>query len=177
MIPDISSEDENGLSDDLSSHSDDDHDEDTIPTHLEYKSLNESMTEAEKSDLCAKLTVEYRKITSKFSRLNCKIRSSLKDRKITPQQLAVVLMEMSAFSLLNNNVMPKPLPLLEERFKEIEAAKNVEAVFTILCPYGSFFDCHILKHIVHSKLCTAKDRKLLKKILKPANGLLPEKYI
>ena len=171
MMPNVTSddsEDKTVLSDDPITHSNcsdsESDDECTSLTYQEYKCLDiQKMSDDEKSILCGQFTAEYRDITNRFSRLNRKIRKSLKSRNITPQQLAEVLMEVSAFSLLN--CKQKTVSLLEEQFEEIDEAENIRAVFKILCPYGSFFDCHVLKRIVHSELCLESDRNLLKEYL------------
>ena len=164
VSPNITSEHSNPR---LTTHSDSESDDEDnkLPKHLEYKCLDiQKMSDDEKSFFCGQLTADYRNITSKFSRLNCKIRKSLTSRNITPQQLADVLMEVSAFSLLNTKKGEK-LALFDDRLNEIEAADNVQAVFKIIRPYGSFFDCHILKHIVKSEVCVENDRALLKEYL------------
>ena len=124
-----------------------------------YPYLNtEGLTEDEKRTLCGRLTNEYKRITSSYATLNQDIRNSLQTRGVTPGQLASMLMELSAFPL---KIRDSSKPLLEDCVDEIEAAKSVQDVFKILRPYGSFFDCHIIKHIVNSELCTDRDRDKL----------------
>ena len=125
----------------------------------------EGLTEDEKRNLRGRLTNEYKQISSSYSKLNQDIRSSLTRRGITPNQLASVLMELSAFSLRDSNK-----PLLEDCLDKIEAATSIQAVFKILRPYGSFFDCHVVKHIVNSELCTDEDRSKLQRYQKELDG-------
>ena len=122
----------------------------------------ESLTEDERRTLCGRLTNEYKRITGSYATLSQDIRTSLQSRSITPSQLASILMELSAFPL---KIKDSSKPLLEDCLDKIEAAKSVHEVFKILRPYGSFFDCHIIKHIVSSELCTDEDRDKLKKYL------------
>ena len=63
--------------------------------HLNTKNMSDN----EIRSLCGRLTNEYRRINSSYSRLNRSIRKSLRDRHITPQQLAEVVMELNAFSV------------------------------------------------------------------------------
>ena len=128
-----------------------------------YPCLNTNdMSESERSSLRGRLTNDYRRINSEYSRFCRSIRKSLRDREITPQELAEVLMELNAFSL---RVHDQNMHLLGARLDEIEKAESVNHVFKILHPYGSFFDCYIIKHVVHSHLCTDDDREKLKKYL------------
>ena len=152
-----------------SDHSDDSDFEpkSNIIEKLSYPFLDtRGMSESEKSSLRGKLTNDYRRINSSYSRLNRSIRKSLRDNQITPQQLAEVLMELNTFSL---HTYDKNKPLLAERLDEIDIAESVDSVFKILRPYGSFFDCYVIKHIVHSQLCTDEDREKLKKYLDELN--------
>ena len=122
----------------------------------------QSLTEDERHALYGRLTNEYKDITSSYARLNIDIRNSLQARGVTPGQLADVLMELSAFPL---KVKDATKPLLEDCLDEIEEVTSIQGVFKILRPYGSFFDCHIVKHIVNSGLCTNEDRSKLQRYL------------
>ena len=122
----------------------------------------QNLAEDERHALYGRLTNEYKSITSSYARLNKDIRNSLQKRDITPSQLADELMELSAFPL---KVKDSSKLLLEDCFDEIEAVKSIQGVFKILRPYGSFFDCHIIKHIVNSELCTDEDRNRLHRYL------------
>ena len=135
-----------------------------ITEKLSYPFLDtRDMSESEKSSLCGRLTNDYRRINSSYSRLNRSIRKSLRDRNITTQQLAEVMLELNTFSLHKHD---KNKPLLAERLDEIDKAGDIDCVFKILRPYSSFFDCYVIKHIVHSQLCTDEDREKLKKYSK-----------
>ena len=149
-----------------SNHSDDSDLEpksDIMMEKLAYRCLDtERMSENERSILRGRLTNDYRRINSEYSTLNRSIRKSLRDHQITPQQLSEVLMELNAFSLRKHD---NSKPLLAECLDEIEKAESVDNVFKILRPYGSFFDCYVIKHIVQSQLCTDDDRENLKQYL------------
>ena len=135
---------------------------------LAYSCLDmRGMSESEKRHLRGKLTNDYRDINSEYSKLNRSIRKSLGDRQIVPMQLSEVLMELNAFLVHERH---KNKPILAECMDEIENAKDVHHVFKILRPYGSFFDCSVIEHIVQSPLCTHEDRKRLGKYKEKLNA-------
>lgn len=135
----------------------------TSNVELSYRCLDtRGMSESERSSLRGRLTNDYKKINSEYSMLNRSIRKSLRDRKVTPQQLGETLMEINAFALCARD---KSKPLLADRFEEIDNAKCIDQVFKILRPYGSFFDCYVIKHIVESELCTEEDRENLRRYM------------
>ena len=120
------------------------------------------LTEYDFNNLQGRLTNEYMNITSRYSTLYRDIHSSLTKRGVTPKQLAGVLMELSAFALRKSD---SKKPLLEECLDEIENAEDNQTAFKILRPYGSFFDCHVIKHIVNSELCTTDDKQKLQEYI------------
>ena len=75
-------------------------------------------------------------------------------------------MELNAFSLYE---CYKSRPLLAECLEGIRNAKDIADVFVILFPYGSFFDCYVIKHIVNSQLCTDMDKQNLREYLEKLN--------
>ena len=120
------------------------------------------LTELELNNLQGRLTNEYKHITSRYSTLYRDIHSSLSKRGVSPKQLAGVLIGLSAFAVRRSH---SKKPLLEDCLDEIEHAEDNQAVFKILHPYGSFFDCHVIKHIVNSELCTTDDKQKLQEYL------------
>ena len=128
-----------------------------------YHYLNtKNLTELELNNLQGRLTNEYKHITSRYSTLYRDIHSSLTKRGVSPKQLAGVLIGLSAFAVRKSH---SKKPLLEDCLDEIEHAEDNQAVFKILHPYGSFFDCHVIKHIVNSELCTFDDKQKLQEYL------------
>ena len=124
----------------------------------EYLDLS-NMTDLEKRTLKGRLTKQHKRITRLYSELNQFVIKSLEDRSISPKQLSRVLMNLSAFRVQ----MSDAKPLLADNLDSIRGAEDVDDVFYILRSYGSFFDCHVVKHIVSSDLCTDNDRKELEK--------------
>lgn len=128
-----------------------------------YKFLDlKEMTDLEKRTLKGRLTNDYKRITDHYSKLNQHVILSLKKRAVSPKQLSGVLMNLSAFRVQKHDVSS----LLADRLDEIRDAESVDDVFYIWRPYGSFFDCHVIKHIVNSNLCTDSDREVLEKYQK-----------
>lgn len=115
------------------------------------------MSKDKKDALQGRLTNDYLAIKSEYSKLLNGIRNSLTERHITPKQLAGVLMGLNAFVLIEKYHSSEPL--LEDCLDDIEKAEDMYAVFKSLLPYMSFFDCHIIRHIVTSDLCTEDDNQ------------------
>lgn len=133
-----------------------------IKSKFSYKFLDlNKLTDLEQRDLKGRLTNDYMRITSKYSNLVQHVIQSLSDRMVSPKKLCMVLMNLSAFPVQKHE--PAAKPLLEDNMDNIRNAEDVDDVFYILRSYGSFFDCHVVKHIVNSRLCTESDRKELEK--------------
>lgn len=133
-----------------------------IESKSPYRYLNvKEMTELDQRNLKGRLTNEYFHITSSHSKLIQHVIQSLNDQNVTPKKLCTVLMNLNAFPVQKHTTAPKPL--LADNLDKIREAEDVDEVFFILHSYGSFFDCHVIRHIVNSKLCTDEDRKELKK--------------
>ena len=136
-------------------------DEPDIEHISSYKFLElDKMPELEWRTLMGRLTNDYKRITASYSKLNQCVIQSLENRSITPKQLSTVLMNLSAFRVQKDD---KAMSLLADNLDNIRKADEVDDVFYILRPYGSFFDCHVIRHIVDSSLCTDEDRKELQK--------------
>ena len=125
-----------------------------------YKYLDvKHLTKNEEMMLKGRLTNEYKSITGKYSTLCREIRTSLKSRGITPKQLADVLMHLSAFVVKRQcHKQDTEMSLLEDCLDDIENAEDIQKVFRVISPYESFFDCHVIEHIVNSDLCTEDDK-------------------
>ena len=131
-----------------------------------YRFLNTSdMSEDEKQALQGRLTNEYKEMSSKYSTLYRGIFSSLTKRGVTPKELAGVLMGLNAFALREKEFASNR-SLLEHCLDDIEKAEDNQEVFKLLLPYGSFIDCHVIKHIVDSDLCTQDERQKMQKYSK-----------
>lgn len=122
------------------------------------------LTKDQKEELEARLTIEYENITDLYSELTEQIISSLVIRNVTPKDLAIVLMNLNAYTVVKDD-NPKQ-PLLRDCLDKIREASSLNDAFYTLHPYGSFFDCHIISRIVNSNLCTNDDRDKLNQYTK-----------
>lgn len=134
------------------------------PSRGVYEFLDvENLSEDNLHILKGRLTKDYKQITAHFARLTEHVRCSLSNRGVTPKQLFMVLMNLSAFALRKKD---DDKPLLEDCCDNIQDAESIDDVFCTLRPYVSFFDCHIIKHIVSSNLCTNDDKEQLDRYIK-----------
>ena len=81
---------------------------------------------------------------------------SLSDRKVNPEDLAIVLMNLNAYTVCKDSTNQ---PLLRDCLSKVRNASNLNEAFYILHPYGSFFDYHIISRIMNSNVCTNDDRE------------------
>ena len=127
-------------------------------TKDDYRFLDvKNLSEDEQHQLKGRLTKEYKEIHSRFARFTESLRLSLSSRDITPKQMFMVLMDLNAFAVRKKDSNKS---VLEDCCDDIKDAENIFDVFCLLRPYYSFFDCHVIKHIVESpSLCTNDDRK------------------
>lgn len=107
----------------------------------------------EKETLKGRLIEESRAIILKFQKLVNIVQKSLHERNIPVPTLASRLCSLGAFT----SVVPNK-PLLEECLPQIRAASNTEDAFWILRDYFSFFNYHIIEHIIH-ELGTDDDQR------------------
>lgn len=126
--------------------------------------VTKNLTRDEKEVLEAQLTIEYEHICDQYAELTEQIISSLSDCNITPKDLALVIMNLNAYSVLKDDSTNQPL--LKECLTKVREAGSLSEAFYVLHPYGSFFDCHIISRIVNSKLCTNDDRDKLNQYTK-----------
>lgn len=115
--------------------------------------------------LKGRLFNEFQLITRRFSQFNSAICESLIDQEVTVKRLARVLRDLRAFQPSE----PDDSRLLRDRFSEIRAAEDIDAVFDILADYVSFFSFHITEHIVEN-LGTQDDKKRLSKYKEELEG-------
>ena len=108
-----------------------------------YPHLDVGKLSKDKKDMLeARLTIEYEQISDQYAELTDDIISSLSDRNITPEDLAVVLMNLYAYSVLKSDGTNQPL--LRDCLGKIRGASSLSEAFYILHPYGSFFECPCL---------------------------------
>ena len=99
---------------------------------------------------------DYLWVNGNYNTLTQSIICSLSDQHITPRKLSSVLMNLNTFSLKKGD----NCPLFQDQLDEIRKETTIDGAFYLLRPYGSFFDCYILRHIV-DQLGTEDDREKL----------------
>ena len=114
------------------------------------------MREEDRIALHGRILADFDCITNRFLSLNKHVIQSLNSRNITPQEIAILLSELTA-TMLDSCDSTEGRPLLKPCLDSITTAKDVEDAFKKFNPFQSFFDCHLTRHIVMSDLCTAED--------------------
>ena len=117
----------------------------------------ENLSESEKELVSGHLYSEFCQISRKYASLTSSIRKSLKERKITPAQLADKLMDLNGLIPLHRGTKQ---PLLEDRLPEITKAVSTDEIFIVLKEYTSFFNHEIIEYIVE-ELGTEEDKAKL----------------
>ena len=101
------------------------------------------LTENERQILHGRLYEEFQLITRKFSHLTSAVCESLIDRNISVKRLVRSLRDLKAFQPAKSDS-----PLLQDRYKELKSAEDIDDVFDVISDYVSFFSFHIIEHIV-----------------------------
>lgn len=117
----------------------------------------EGLTENEQHILQGRLYEEFQLITRKFSHLTSAVCTSLIDRNVSVKQLVRSLRDLKAFQPAKSDI-----PLLQDRYKELKAAEDIDDVFDVISDYVSFFSFHLIEHII-LELGVEKDLENLQK--------------
>ena len=132
-----------------------------VPTVSKFPYLNISgLTEEEREGLEIQLNDDYLSINQEYGTFAGSLRRSLKERGISPVELADCLMEVQGYEPLSNSPEEKRVRLLENRYSEIKEAEDITRVFEILSDYSSFFNYDIVAFIVKN-LGAESDKKNL----------------
>ena len=108
--------------------------------------------------LKAKLQLESKKIIMQFQKLISATVESLHRQNVSPDELLCHVMAMGSLK----PVFEEPqVPALHHCYKELKAAKTVYESFPILNDYFSFFNYHIIEHIIEV-VGTEEDKARLK---------------
>ena len=103
--------------------------------------------------------MESEDIMIKFRYLFSTVYESLRARKIPVKRLVTHLLSLRAFSPLYEGSQK---PLFQTFSKKLKKARKIEEVIWIIEDYFSFFNYHVIQHIV-SKLGTDEDKDELRK--------------
>ena len=126
-----------------------------------FPHLNVShLSEDEKQDLEARLLKDTECMIYSFARLVFKSCQSLVKQNINPENLAVCVLSLDAFS----DAAQVNSPLLKDEEKEIKSASTIAKIFFVLKGHWSFINYGILGHIIKS--CgTQEDKRNLEEYI------------
>ena len=128
---------------------------DPIPIKSSFTCLNMSgLTDGQREKLRSRLRVESQDIMFEFAKLLSKVYKSLCEQKVPLDTLVTHLLSLGAFDPVSNDSQK---PLLKAVSKELQTASSIEKVLFIIRDYTSFFNYHVIEHIVDG-LGTDQDR-------------------
>ena len=125
---------------------------DPIPSFpcLDVKEL----THEEHKKLKSRLRVESQDIMFRFQELLSKVYESLCERKVSVGKLVTHLLSLGAFDPVHKGA---PKPLFQTFYQELQNATSIEDVLWVIKDYFSFFNYHVIEHIVGG-LGTGQDK-------------------
>ena len=131
-----------------------------IPSSSSFPYLDlGGLTSEQQQELRGRLWSESQKIMIRFQELLSRTIRSLMTRNVSRDDLVICVMTLGAF----NPVFKEPqMPVFHHYFNELKAADTVQKVFMVLNDYFSFFNYHILEHII-KELGTEQDKARLQK--------------
>ena len=126
-----------------------------IPLASSFPYLDLSgLTHEQQQELSGRLRFESQKIMLQFQELMSSTILSLKRRDVPLVELVHHIMILG---LLNPVFKESQVPVFHHRFKELKAADAITKVFLVLKDYFSFFNYHIIEHIIEA-LGTEEDK-------------------
>ena len=126
-----------------------------IPKSTSFPYLNVSgLTHEQQKKLRSRLRVESREIIFKFQQLLSTVYKSLCEHKVTVNVLVTHLLSLGALDPVSKHSQK---PLLQTFFQELRTAGSIEDVLWVIKDYFSFFNYHVIEHIVYG-LGTGQDR-------------------
>jgi len=130
-----------------------------IPSASSFPYLHLSgLTPEQQQNLKGKLKKEFIKITTHFQYLVSTTLESLQEQGVTVRDFLPHLMTLGTYDPVFKDYQE---PVLRQQFKTLEKAESISDIFWILKDYMSFFNYHIIKHII-KMLGTAADKDRLK---------------
>ena len=112
------------------------------------------LTPEQQEGLGIRLCVESEDIVHKFWRLHSRVYKSLCEQNVSVDKLITHLLSLGAFDPVYKDSQK---PALQTFFQELQNAGSVERVLFIIRDYISFFNYHVMEHIVDG-LGTDQDR-------------------
>ena len=124
-------------------------------TTRSFPYLEESgLTPEQQERLSTRLRVESEDIVRKFWRLHSRVYESLRQRNIPVDRLVVHLLSLGAFDPVMKDSQK---PVLQTFSQEFRNAGSIEDVLFAIKDYFSFFNYHVIEHIV-DELGTNQDK-------------------
>ena len=117
-----------------------------------YLKVN-GLTPEQQERLKTRLRVESEDIVHKFWRLHSRVYESLCERNVSVDKLVTHLLTLHVFEPVHKGSQKPAL----QTFQELQTAGNIERVLFIIRNYISFFNYHVIEHIVDG-LGTYQDR-------------------
>jgi len=112
------------------------------------------LTHDQQHELRSRLRVESQEIMIRFQHLLSTVYESLRKRKVCVERLVTHLLSLGSFDPVPKDSQK---PLLKTFSKELWEAESIEKVLFIINDYFSFFNYHVLEHIVN-RLGTDQDK-------------------
>ena len=129
-----------------------------IPSASSFPYLNLSgLTHEQQQELRGRLWSESEKIMIQFQKLVSATIKSLDERNISPDKLLCHVMTLGALKPVFGDRIEPQVPALHDCYKELKAAKTVYKSFLVLNDYFSFFNYHMIEHIIQ-ELGTKEDK-------------------
>ena len=126
-----------------------------MATISSFPYLNTSgLTDKQQQELRSRLRVESQEIMFKFQQLLSRVYESLCAQNISVKKLVTHLLILGALDPVSKDSQK---PLLQTFSKELQNAGSIEKVLYIINDYFSFFNYHVIEHIV-SGLGTEQDK-------------------
>ena len=126
-----------------------------ISTTSSFPYLNTSgLTDEQQQELRSRLRVESQEIILKFQQLLSRVYESLRQRSVPVDRLVTHLLSLGALDPVSKDSQK---PLLQTFSKKLQNAGSIEKVLYIINDYFSFFNYHVIEHIV-SGLGTEQDK-------------------
>ena len=126
-----------------------------IPSASSFPYLDLSgLTDKQQRELQSRLRVESDDIMCKFQHLFSTVYESLRTREIPVERLVTHLLSLRAFDPV---IEGSRKPLFQTFSKKLQKARSIEKVLWIIEDYFSFFNYHVIEHIV-SELGTDQDK-------------------
>ena len=123
------------------------------------------LTHEQQQELETKLQFESQQIIMQFQKLLSATVKSLIRRNVSQDELLIHVMALGAFKPVFKE---SQVPAFYHCFKELKAADTIPKVFLVLKDYFSFFNYHIIEHII-IELGTEEDKAKLQRYIRDFN--------